>query len=56
MKIGVIKTLAGQHSVRKLCRTLGVTRSAYYASEKKPERPRAPFCRDREAATRRLEP
>ena len=41
MKIGVIKNLVGQHSVRKLCRTLGVTRSAYYACEKKPERPRA---------------
>ena len=41
MKIGVIKQLAGQHSVRKLCRTLGVTRSAYYAAAKKPARPRA---------------
>ena len=41
MKIGVIKQLAGQHGVRQLCRTLGVTRSAYYAAAKKPERPRA---------------
>ena len=41
MKIGVIKELAGQHPVRKLCRTLGVTRSAYYAARKKAERPRA---------------
>ena len=41
MKIGVIRSLAGEHSVRKLCRTLGVTRSAYYASEQKPQRPRA---------------
>ena len=28
MKIGVIRALAGQHSVRKLCRTLGVARRA----------------------------
>ena len=41
MKIGVIKALAGQHSVRKLCRTLGVARSAYYAAEQKAARPRA---------------
>lgn len=41
MKIGVIKGLAGQHPVRKLCRTLGVARSAYYAAQKKAERPRA---------------
>ena len=41
MKIGVIKELVGQHAVRKLCRTLGVTRSAYYAAQKKAERPRA---------------
>lgn len=41
MKTGVIGKLAGEHSVRKLCRTLEVTRSAYYAAEKKPERPRA---------------
>ena len=41
MKIGVIKALAGQHSVRKLCRTLGVARSAYYAAELKAARPRA---------------
>ena len=41
MKIGVIKHLAGQHSVRKLCRTLGVARSAYYAAPQKSARPRA---------------
>lgn len=41
MKMATIKALAGQHSVRKLCRTLGVARSAYYAAQKKPERPRA---------------
>ena len=29
MKIGVIRSLAGEHRVRKLCRTLGVARSAY---------------------------
>ena len=41
MKIGVIRFLAGQHPVRKLCRTLGVARRAYYAAQKKEERPRA---------------
>ena len=41
MKFGVIRSLAGQHPVRKLCRTLGVARSAYYAAQKKEERPRA---------------
>ena len=41
MKIGVIRSLAGQHPVRKLCRTLGVSRSAYYAAPKKASRPRA---------------
>ncbi len=41
MKIGVIKQLAGQHSVRKLCRTLGVARNAYSVAAKKPARPRA---------------
>ena len=41
MKIGVIRSLAGQHPVRKLCRTLGGARSAYYAAQKKAERPRA---------------
>ena len=39
MKIGVIKSLAGEHSVRKLCETLGVTRGAYYASGRKSGRP-----------------
>ena len=37
----MIQQLAGQHAVRKLCRTLDVARSAYYAAQKKPERPRA---------------
>lgn len=41
MKIGVIKHLAGPHSVRKLCRTLGVARRAFHAAEAKPTRPRA---------------
>ena len=41
MQIGVIKELAGQHPVRKLCRMLGVARSAYYATQKKDARPRA---------------
>ena len=41
MKIGVIRALTGQHPVRKLCRTLGVARSAYYAAQKKDTRPRA---------------
>lgn len=41
MKFGVIKKLAGEHAVRKLCRTLGVARSAYYAAQKKEQRPRA---------------
>ena len=37
----MIQQLAGQHPVRKLCRTLGVARSAYYATRKKAQRPRA---------------
>ena len=41
MKIGVIKALAGEHGVRKLCRTLGVARRAYYAAEQQAARPRA---------------
>ena len=41
MKMGVIRSLAGQHPVRKLCRTLGVARSACHAAQKKEERPRA---------------
>ncbi len=41
MKIGVIKQLAGEHGVRKLCRVLGVARSAYYAAQTKGQRPRA---------------
>ena len=39
--MATIKQLAGEHAVRKLCRVLGVTRSAYYAAQKKEERPRA---------------
>jgi putative transposase len=41
MKFGVIKALVGEHPVRKLCRVLGVARSAYYAAQRKAERPRA---------------
>ena len=41
MKLGVIRSLAGEHGVHKFCRTLGVVRSAYYAASKKAERPRA---------------
>ena len=41
MKIGVIRSLVGEHSVRKLCQTLDVARSAYYAADQKPARPRA---------------
>ena len=37
----MIKQFAGQHPVRQLCRVLGVARSAYYAAQKKAERPRA---------------
>ena len=41
MKMATIQRLAGQHAVRKLCRTLGVARSAYYAAQRKAQRPRA---------------
>ena len=41
MKMATIQQLAGQHAVRQLCRTLGVARSAYYAAQKKAQRPRA---------------
>ena len=41
MKMATIKQLAGQHPVRKLCRTLGVARNAYHAAQKKGQRPRA---------------
>ena len=41
MKMATIQRLAGQHPVRKLCRVLGVARSAYYATPKKAARPRA---------------
>ena len=39
--MAMIQQLAGDHAVRKLCRTLGVARSAYYAGQQKPQRPRA---------------
>ena len=42
VKRGVIKALAGPPPVRKLCRTLGVARNAYYAAHKQAQRPRAP--------------
>jgi transposase InsO family protein len=41
MKMAAIAQLAGEHSVRKLCRTLGIARSAYYATDKKRHRLRA---------------
>lgn len=41
MKPGVIRSLAGQHRVRALCRALGVSRAGYYAAAKKAARPRA---------------
>jgi transposase-like protein len=41
LKMAMIQHLAGDHAVRKLCRTLGVARGAYYAAQKKDERPRA---------------
>ncbi len=39
--MAMIKQLAGEHPVRKLCRVLGVARSAYYAAQRKEARPRA---------------
>ncbi len=39
--MAMIKQLMGEHAVRKLCRVLGVARSAHYAAQKKAERPRA---------------
>ena len=53
MKIGVIRSLAGHHPARKLCRTLGVVRSAYYAAQKKAQRPRTKEKRTRVWARRR---
>ncbi len=41
MKMATIQRLAGQRPVRKLCRVLGVARSAYYAARRKAARPRA---------------
>ena len=41
MRMATIQRLAGEHPVRKLCRALGVARSAYYAVKKKAQRPRA---------------
>ena len=37
----MIRQLAGQFAIKTLCRTLGVSRSGYYAAQKKAERPRA---------------
>ena len=42
MKQGVIRELAGEHAVRKLCHVFGVARSAYYAAPRKAERPPCP--------------
>jgi putative transposase len=39
--MAMIQQLAGEHPVRQLCRVLGVARGAYYAAQKKEERPRA---------------
>ena len=41
LKMTAIAQLAGQHSVRMICRALGVARSAYYATAQKSARPRA---------------
>ena len=37
----MIGSLAGQFPIKALCRTLGVSRSGYYAAQKKAQRPRA---------------
>ena len=37
----MIRSLAGEFPVKTLCRALGVSRSGYYAAQKKAERPRA---------------
>ncbi len=37
----MIRSLAGEFPVKTLCRTLGVSRSGYYAAQKKSQRPRA---------------
>ncbi len=37
----MISSLAGQFPIKALCRTLGVSRSGYYAAQKKARRPRA---------------
>ena len=42
MKMATITQLAGQHTVRKLCRTLGVARRAYYATTRR-RNARAPW-------------
>ena len=39
--MAAIRHLAGEHSVRAICRALGVARSAYYAADQKAARPRA---------------
>ena len=41
MKRATIQRLARQPAVRKLCRVLGLARSASYAEQRKPARPRA---------------
>lgn len=41
MRIGVIRTLAGEHRVRAVCRALGVSRSAFYAAGRRAEGARA---------------
>ncbi len=37
----MIRSLAGEFPVKALCRTLGVSRSGYYAAQRRAERPRA---------------
>ena len=41
MRIGVIRTLAGEHRVRAVCRAPGVSRSAYHTAGRRAEGPRA---------------
>ena len=38
---GVIRSLANEFPVKALCRALGVSRSGYYAAQRKAERPRS---------------
>lgn len=37
----MIRSLAGEFPIKALCRVLGVSRSGYYAAQKKAQRPRA---------------